>query len=243
MLSILAKRAGARLYFPSLAEKQGEGEDVLRLEPSEPVCIFDAPQKGSSRKRGLSHRQVIIVGGSFTFAMNGPAPPRMTKGECNVSIFDYEEVPGKSCKLTEIDAMHFDMEDVDAHTAFHPTFHVQRGRSNTLSDGMIKSLVQKAARIDQEAIEVWREGSLGTPYIRIPTPQMDMLSALAVVAADFFCNGGDRDPKAKTLFQALLRLLVHQDNAAREGMSAEALRLRANRDGHTSSALWYAECV
>lgn len=241
-LSSIVERAGARLLFPQLKER-GQGNDVFKLEPGEPVCIFAAPQKGSSRKRGPSHRQVIFVGGSFTFVTNGSPSPRMTKGDCNISIFDYGAGPGETCRLTQVDAMHFDMEKSEAPTAFHPTFHMQRGHINTLTDAAIRALVHRATRIDPSGIEISRDGSLGTPYIRVPTPQMDMLSALVVVAADFFCNGGDKDPRAKTLFQALLKLLVNEDNAAREGVSAQALRVRASNAGYTSSGLWYAECV
>jgi hypothetical protein len=101
----------------------------------------------------------------------------------------------------------------------------------------------EGVHVDRANISFDRPPLAGTPYLRLPTPQMDLFSVMTMVIADFFCNGGDRNPKVRDQFQAILGWLVHENNAAREGVAAGVIRERSQSGGFTSSAHWYPECA
>jgi hypothetical protein len=105
---------------------------------------------------------------------------------------------------------------------------------------------------------------LGTPYLRLPTPQLDLFSVMTIVAADFFCNAGDanrdrdidrnarhrrgrngaaRHDRTNVVerFASLLDLLRKPENIARAGTASVALFARMKTDDYISTGHWYPE--
>lgn len=240
------ERNAARLRFPALKEAayqdgSGSSDGSFVLSTVHPICITNAPQKASSRRRGASHRNILLLEGGFRLRPEH-VDPCLVQGHCSLSIFQ-AEIEDHQYGLRELDSMHFDMELDDSPTPYHPMFHVQRDISNKLDDAIIRDTVAKSERLDPNQIVIERSGGLGTQHLRLPTPQMDVFAVLTVLIADFFSNGGDKDgEKVRTQFQAILKLLIDQRNVVREGFTAKALNSRAN-GAYCCPAHWYPEHV
>jgi hypothetical protein len=174
--------------------------------------------------------------------------PCMHKAECNVSFYVCKP-EGNGYTLTFFDAMHFDFEQPDSQTAFHPIFHVQRGVSRDVNDQTVRDLFNSHLHVDQADVTIIENTSqnLGTPYLRLPTPQLDMFSVITLIMADFFCNGGDiaRDKQLIPHFRAILDYLRHESNIIREGHGSKTLRNRilGETTQHLSAAHWYGESM
>lgn len=262
-LEPLVKGKGARLDFPAKLRRLGGTEKSDVFAPTRPICITNAPNKASTKFRN-SHRLAIFINGDLEISKDPDDP--CINHRCNITIFKYTEMPGVSVHLEMLDAMHFDVDATDKKTGkrthFHPIFHVQRGLS--LDDETCRDTLADILHMSPDAITVDQsnKAALGTPYLRIPTPQLDMFSVLTLVAADYFCNPGDaiRDEKhdeaaangdhkakyahrsnAKALFVELLNLLRNSSNIAREGVSSVELRDRLTSAGLLSTACWYPE--
>jgi hypothetical protein len=163
-----------------------------------------------------------------------------------------------------VDAMHFDVDAIDKDTGlrtpFHPIFHVQRGTSH--EDNVFKTILSEILHIEPGAIEVQtNKNTLGSPYLRVPTPQLDMFSVFTLIAADYFCNPGDAEKDVKhdraakdgkkvnpadrtnvtEQFVGLLELLKSSANVAREGKSSIELRDRLNKGKMFNTGYWYPE--
>lgn len=238
-LKPLISRHQAQLLFPArLSEtlKDGGGID---LSPPHPICIANAPQKAATDKRGPSHRNTLVIDGGFHLKL-GAAAPYLVQGRCSLSVFSTTIRGDGGRDLVEIDAMHFDMEKADKPTAYHPIFHVQRDVDSRLDQAKLKWAVAELARTTTDKIFVERSPGLGTQHLRLPTPQMDLFAVLTAVVADFFCNSADKDTKVKTQFGAVLKLLKHPSNAARNGFAARQLMERADQIWPCPGA-WYPE--
>ena len=264
-LKPLVTKKGAKLHFPPRLVQKSKSKNSETYEPAHPVCFYNAPEKASSSRLRANHRYVFFVHGDLEVA-NDPSG-LCVNHHCSMTIFRQEEVGPRAVRLRLVDALHFDVDVVDPdtgeHTGFHPIFHVQRGTG--LSDERCRQTLSEAMSVSETAIEVDQSNRavLGTSYIRIPTPQLDVFSVLTLVAADIFCNPGDAtsdqkhdvavadgDKKklavnrsnVKEQFVGILDLLRHE-NFAREGHYLSVLRQRSENAKHLSSALWYPECV
>lgn len=257
-LEPLVKAKGAKLHFPMmLRQERGSTDATAILRPTQPVCIYNAPEKASSTRAG---RHILFIDGSFEVLVKDEAP-HLVKPTCNVTIFKSEEVATESLTLELVEALHFDMErpfgDRESKE-FHPIFHVQRGESLT-GPGcreVLCDLYHLAP--EQIIIQDTNKAVLGTPYLRLPTPQLDLFSVLTIVAADYFCNAGDAQRDRKLAgrdngsarhdrtnvverFVSLLELLAQPDNVARAGASSLALFGRIKAGDHLSAGHWYPE--
>lgn len=237
-LKLPIERNAAKLLFTALGERRRDDGDY-ELFLQHPICIANAPQKAASHRGGPSHRNTLLIHGGFIVRV-GTEAPYLVQGRCSLSLFSVTNGEGGALTLHEIDAMHFDMERTDSPTPFHPTFHVQRDTDNGLGDGAVRQAVAAITHADPARISLERSGGLGTQHLRLPTPQMDVFAVLTAVIADFFCNGGDKDPKIKAQFRAILEWLRHPSNVAYEGFAARALAVRtAGSVG--CPAPWYPE--
>lgn len=263
-LEPLVKSKSARLHFPPrLKPLSSEADDFFLYGPERPICITNAPVKSSSTRARSNLRLVMFIDGDLKFSKDAKDPCITHK--CNLTIFKYKEVPHVSAHLEMVDTMHFDVDAVDAQgerTPFHPIFHVQRGPSH--DDTVYQSILADILHLDAASITVDQvnKAALGTPYLRIPTPQLDMFALFTLIAADYFCNPGDvkRDAdhdkslkdgsrkvvaadrsNVKEQFVALLDLLKSTANLAREGVSAVQLRGRLSDAAVFSTACWYPE--
>ncbi|MDO9006059.1 MAG: hypothetical protein Q7V20_21660 [Aquabacterium sp.] len=246
-LSVLVQSKSAKLYFPAKLKQSDPDQEKnwYTVQPVTPICIYNAPPKGSSGKGiASSGRMAIFVTGSFEltplergFELHGAT--------CEISFYRIKREDGDGVQLKLFDAMHFDYEKANNHTPFHPVFHAQRGRCRTITHESVKDLMvnyrvpgsEKVIVSDDEKID------LGTPYFRLPTPQLDIFSVFALLMADFFCNGGELkdNPRIQNMFRSILKHLTDERNAVREGASSR--RLKDRFDSHISAAHWYAEFV
>lgn len=238
-LKPLLKRHQAQLLFPPRLNESQKDDGSIYLSPTHPICIANAPQKAATHKRGPSHRNTLVIDGGFHLKV-GAAAPYLVQGRCSLSVFSTTIRSDGGRDLEEIDAMHFDMEKADNPTAYHPIFHVQRDVDSGLDEPTLKRVVAELMRTTPDKIFLERSSGLGTQHLRLPTPQMDMFAVLTAVVADFFCNGADKDTKVRTQFGAVLELLKHPSNAARNGFAARQLMARADEIWPCPYA-WYPE--
>ena len=228
--------SGARLLFPTHLKSEDLQNGLTKVEPISPVCIDDAPQKASSSKRGASHRLVILLNGSFEL-IGDRAHPCLKRASCNVTFLSKVAQSPAALSVALIDALHFDVESVDKHTPFHPTFHVQRGLGVDVA--LCKSALHQVTHVPEDAIEVDLQDNnhaLTNPYFRLPTPQLDIFSVLTMITADYFCKPGTEDR-----FKGVLALLSNDKNVVRQGHSAMDLNERCTRRNSMSAAYWYPE--
>lgn len=235
----LIKRHQAQLLFPDRLSETLNGDGSIDLSPAYPICIANAPQKAATGKRGPSHRNTLVIDGGFHLKP-GAVAPYLVQGRCSLSVFSTTIRDDGGRDLFEIDAMHFDMENADKPTAYHPIFHVQRDVDSRLDQAKLKKAVAELARTTTDKISLQRSHGLGTQHLRLPTPQMDLFAVLTAVVADFFCNSADKDPKVKTQFGAVLELMKHPSNVARNGFASRQLMGRSN-EIWTCPAAWYPE--
>ncbi len=263
-LEPLVRSKSARLDFPPRLKYLSDAADDFYLYgPERPVCITNAPVKSSSTRARNNLRLVIFIDGDLKFSKDATVP--CITHRCSLTIFKFSEVPRQSAHLEMVDTMHFDVDAIDSEgerTPFHPIFHVQRGPCH--DDTVYQNVLADILRLEPANITVdqGNKAALGTPYLRIPTPQLDMFSLFTLIAADYFCNPGDvkRDAdhdkavkdgsrkvvaadrsNVKEQFVALLDLLKSTNNLAREGKSAIELRDRINDAAVLSTACWYPE--
>lgn len=258
-LRTLLEARRARLVFPAIREKQGTRDqnhpDILTFELESPICILDAPQKGSITRS--TKRMHILIDGTFKFAETA-GHPCMLHASCNVTLFDRTENDGDgTLELVLTDALHFDVESPDAHgnrKGFHPFFHVQRGISH--DDQRVREVIAAATKRDEAEVSVDQSAKdkIGHPYLRIPTPQLDLFSVMTMIAADCFCTTSDTEgatkakapqageaTRAEVLFADLLKLLTEGSNIVREGDTARALIQRVMGANLMSAGHWYPE--
>lgn len=238
-LKPLIERHEAQLLFPDRLSESLNKDGSIDLSPAHPICIANAPQKAATKKRGSSHRNTLVIDGGFHLKPSAVAP-YLVQGRCSLSVFSTTIRIDGGRDLFEIDAMHFDMEKADQPTAYHPIFHVQRDVDSRLDQAKVKAAVADLARTTADKIFLERSPGLGTQHLRLPTPQMDLFAVLTAVVADFFCNSGDKDPKVKTQFGAVLKLMKHPSNIARNGFASRQLMHRSN-EIWTCPAAWYPE--
>lgn len=212
------------------------GRVVIGL--SEPTLIWRAPARGSSnRTREL---RAVFVDGSFTYE-----DTRLVDAKANLAVYSLHNPSREECKLSLLDSMHFDVEKVP-QTPFHPIFHVQRGhiKQSGWAEDRLKNLVSKASRLPVENISIEQSGIVGCRDVRIPTPQMDYISVLLAVIADFFGDSTARH-QIKAGFEALLKHVRNGENIARQAQQAEILEKRwtASEPSDFCVAHWYEESV
>lgn len=237
---LIRDKAGARLVFPdSLIEKKRD-DIIVTMGPSAPICIYNAPEKASSSRRGASHKLTILIDGSFDL-LHEEDHPCMKSARCNITFLRCEQLGRDSIKLELVDALHFDIEPDGK--AFHPIFHAQRGAS--LDEATCRQTLSNVTHIGIEHIEIATPNHVvfGTPYLRLPTPQLDVFAVMTMVMADYFCNAGDikRGSNIQDLFADLLKLLTNSKNIVREGPSSQVLKTRLHGEQHMSAAHWYPE--
>lgn len=239
---------GARLEFPSLSGPHDVGDGKVEFRTSEPILIANAPQKSASNKSG---RHAIFILGTFVFGQaDDTERPKLVHATASVTIYNVtHETDAAIAQLFE--AVHFDMEDAQNPTAFHPIFHAQRGADNRLSEAQVRRLLKRALRLGRGVVNIADSQVPGTPYLRLPTPQLDLFSVLTMLIADFLCHTpqGRRtqqliNSNTHTLFKAVLKLLQAEENIARDGACTEVLDIRRAQAGnYASSAHWYAESI
>jgi hypothetical protein len=240
-LKELVTKKSARLLFPSLMGPQieNEGQEVRKYYFDKPLLIYNAPSKSSSKKKGV---YAIFIDGHFSF-VNNDDTLTMSQTAANVTFYEIEQQSGNAVHLKLFEALHFDMELASRQTPYHPIFHVQRGTSNTLTERVIRDAIIEQAGFEDANITIDNHDQIGSPYLRLPTPQLDYFSVIVMIIADFFCNPAESAASSQTMtkFSELIKLLLDSQNVAKHGASAQVLYQRFNLAHCATSAHWYAE--
>lgn len=230
---VIARQQLSKVLWPELIQAD-KGQDGILLEFSKPAIIWNAPYRASSK--GTAKRAIAMTG-SFSFK-DGV----FDKGSAHLEVYSSLMFEGR-LKLTLLEAMHFDIEPGEAQTAFHPMFHVQFGKSKRWNDMILRDQVNLVSRIKSENIEVVRDVQMPIRDVRIPTPQMDYLSVLVMVIADYFCEK-DSANEVKNGFRTLLKAVMNSKNSARGGRQSQVLEQRwidHSADRPFSAGHWYGE--
>lgn len=245
-LQLLVKTKSATLCFPYGLIENGphhkSGHFTYSL--AEPICLFNAPYKASSnRTTAALNKLIIFINGSFDIILGSKIDEAhsVRSTTCNITFY-VSTIIDEKLQLSFFDALHFDHEITGDVKAFHPVFHAQRGTTNSLNNELIKKMISKNLHYTLENIEIddANKGNIGMPYLRLPTPQLDVLSALTLVMADFFCNGGSSDKKIKDNFQSILTHLIKIEEIMGNCLTSSALKRRIDVQP-ISTAHWYQE--
>lgn len=236
-VDVLVKGRGARLSWPKLSCVIND--DITTFTTSEPLLIWNAPTKASSGS-GRLRKQAIFVGASFDFSSLDGVDV-LIRGACHLAIYRISQEDGEF-EAELFDQIHFDMEKGDGQTDFHPIFHIQRGSENTKDSPKYLRMLAEAARTKPDRIKIKNDTPVASPYLRLPSPQMDFFAVITMIMADFFCNKKQYASSVES-FKALLKLLEEDANIARQGRSAGILRKRQQAATCDSLAHWYAESV
>jgi hypothetical protein len=231
---IITRGQQTKSVWPELI-MTNEGEEGFKLRFSEPAIIWNAPLRGSSSKSFA--KRAIVMDGSFYFKEEA-----FDKGSASLEVYSVANMGGQ-CTLKLLEAMHFDIEPNANQSPFHPMFHVQFGKNNHLNLGALETKIVRLAKVQSGRIVIDRDINMPTRDVRIPTPQMDYLSMLVMVVADYFC--GSNSPNEVTLgFKKLLQTVKDPKNFARMGRQSRQLEGRwapQAGDAPFSAAHWYQE--
>lgn len=231
---IVIEKRSSKAQWPKLkSEKISEEETLISF--TEPTVVWNAPMRGSSGNTRI--KRAIVIGGQFSFKGG-----ILDNGGAHLEIYETVHVDGGELVMRLLDAMHFDIEAQNIQTPFHPMFHVQFGKNKRIDEAEIRKIVSGLGRIDPNLIKVDR--SLETPSrdVRIPTPQMDYMSVLTMVVADYFCDTHS-GKEVRTGFRNLLKKVMHVSNPARSSRQSHNLEKRWNpiSTGPFCASHWYQE--
>lgn len=234
--NIVIEKRSSKGHWPDLkAEQTGEGEILVSF--TEPVVVWNAPMRGSSGN--TLTKRAIVMGGQFSFKGS-----ILDNGAAHLEIYETAQDSG-NWRMKLLDAMHFDIEAKSSQTPFHPMFHVQFGKNKHIDEADVRRIVGKLGRIDENRIELIRSLETRSRDIRIPTPQMDYMSVLTMVVADYFCDTHSAR-EVRTGFRNLLKKVMHDSNPARSSRQSRNLESRWNSqsNGPFGAPHWYQEsCV
>lgn len=235
-LDKIVSAQGARLVAPDQLQFVTRDDGSQWVSLLEPVMLYNTPYKAGSRK-GTAKR-AIFVDGTFCFR-NDDTGAELLGASCNLLVYDTQEVAGESYALALVDSLHFDMEKAQAQKDFHPMFHVQRGYSTLISPHKVRERARFATKLTPEKVTL-DDRAQSVENLRLPTPQMDLLSVLSTVVADFFCHE-DSSRAEKDAFYELLKALMDVKNPALCGSSAQVLERRWGVRPPFAAAHWYRE--
>lgn len=210
-LEAMVDAKGAKLLCPTSQNLQFEETlNGFVAKPKWPVCFQALPQKGNSTTG--NHRLVVFIDGSFTFEANtaNPAETHLVSVNSNVAFFRPKS-EGPSISLDLIDAYHFDHFAEDPKQSIpHPIFHAQRNIrgddlfpqfKNSLESDLNNSMV--IGNVAQEQ----KNALFGLKTFRLPTPQIDLFSLSAIIAADHLVDKCSHDSRPYKYFKDFLKYI------------------------------------
>ena len=209
-LTLLVGGANGKLLCPVKDEISFHAiENGYVASPQWPICFRAIPHKGNSSG---AHKLAVFINGSFRFERVGDEPEaRLIEIHSNVAFFKIRPKPQGGFVLTLADAYHFDHFVEDPVTsAPHPVFHAQRNirpdevlaqfRSTLNSDPLNNMEVEDIQQAQKDAL-------FGLKSFRLPTPQLDLFSLSAIIAADHLVEKCSHDSSTYKSFKDFLKLL------------------------------------
>ena len=234
-IKMVIEGRGSRADWPTLISKDA-GDEGVKVVFCEPAILWDAPIRGSTS--ASLDKRAIVMDGSFYFK-NGT----FDKGSACLEVYRVVRPQGKGqCELELLEAMHFDIEPHALQSPFHPMFHAQFGKNNRWDLSDLRDRIARLARIDGGKVVINRDLMIPSRDVRIPTPQMDYLSMLVMVVADYFCEKNSTHA-VRTGFRSLLKKVMDSKNVARSGRQSIQLEKRWNSQGGQPfcASHWYEE--
>lgn len=216
-LNVMVEAKGGKLLCP-VAEDINfiESAKGYTAEPKWPICFKSLPQKGNSGSS--SHKLVVFINGSFTFnkEAENPAESYLVSAESNVAFF--KPIAGSQpIALSLVDAYHFDHFAEDPKTSMpHPVFHAQR---NIRGDDLFPKFGQSLGSdphnnmVIGELDQAVKNLLFGHKTFKVPTPQVDLFSLSAIIAADHLVDNCSLDSTAYKNFRAFLKYIAAQKPA------------------------------
>ncbi len=148
-----------------------EDEHHLHARMNKPVVLWNWPYKSNSGKR--CH---IVINGDFTCHADTNSDIELLSYCTQIGYFK-PKIPSEPRTVTPIDGYHFDMEKITPRA--HPVFHAQRHE---------KVLLDELSSINLELGSAPPKPTLH--HVHLPTPQIDLVSALIMIIADHIvCDG------------------------------------------------------
>lgn len=210
LLDGLVTDSGGKLFCPEQADVSFEETATgFQVSPKFPICFFSIPQKSSSS----NDRLVVFIDGTFEFqkpAADGDASI-LASTHSNVAFFK-PMAEGNTLKFELIDAYHFDhFAENPVQSAPHPVFHAQRNiRPDTIFKKFRDTLEVNRNNGQIVDIDQARKNELfGLKTFRLPTPQVDLFSLSAILAADHLIGQCNHDSMPYKKFKAFLDCIGH----------------------------------
>ncbi len=139
---------------------------AYRVDLSQPIALKNWPYKASSSKKKCH----ILIDGHFTCSIDEADRIELLSYCTRIGYFALKKSEEPQF-VESIDGYHFDMA-LDTQRA-HPVFHAQR-HEKVLTD-----------KLDMVGLELYGNHPPSTlHHIHLPTPQLDIVSALIMVIAD-----------------------------------------------------------
>nr|WP_315489935.1 hypothetical protein [uncultured Rhodoferax sp.] len=216
-LNAMVDAKGAKLLCPASENiKFAEIPNGFTAKPKWPICFQALPQKGNSTT--ANHKLVVFIDGSFTFLTNAANPPEihLVGVDSNVAFFKPKS-EGKGISLELLDAYHFDHFVEDPKLSIpHPIFHAQRNiRGDDLFPQFTESLNSDPnnSMVIGNVAQEQKNALFGLKTFRLPTPQIDLFSLSAIIAADHLVDKCSHDSTPYKNFKAFLKCIgEHKPN-------------------------------
>ncbi|MQA38517.1 hypothetical protein [Rugamonas aquatica] len=240
-LSSLVTGTGGKLLCPEQGDMSfTETEDGFEVKPKYPVCFFSIPQKNSS----ASDKLVVFIDGTFEFrkgSQKGEAAT-LTSTHSNVAFFK-PRADAESLKLDLIDAYHFDHFNEDPlKSAPHPVFHAQRNIRTDDTFGKFRQALKENNK-NSEIIDMdqKRKNDLfGLKTFRLPTPQIDLFSLSAILAADHLTGQCQTNSKTYKSFKDFLDCISDTSVQAIQLSHQNVTRAELADHSHRFVWKWYS---
>lgn len=243
-LSAMVEAKGGKLLCPV-------AEDISFIElptgysaqPKWPICFKSLPQKGNSGSS--SHKLVVFINGSFTFENDeeNPAESYLISADSNVAFFK-PNTGTQTITLSLLDAYHFDHFAEDPKTSMpHPVFHAQRNiRGDDLFPKFFQSLVSDHQNnmVIGELDQAVKNKLFGHKTFKVPTPQMDLFSLSAIIAADHLVENCSPESIAYKNFRAFLKYISAQQPAMVNVRHQQAVKAKAADAANRFVWQWYS---
>lgn len=213
-LDAMVTAKGAKLLCPASDGLQFiETPNGFVAKPKWPICFQALPQKGNSTTG--NHKLVVFIDGSFTFSTSTAIPPvtHLISVDSNVTFFR-PKLDGGNISLDLIDAYHFDHFVEDPKQSIpHPIFHAQRNiRGDDLFPQFKESLGSNPNNnmVIGDVAQEKKNALFGLKTFRLPTPQVDLFSLSAIIAADHLVDKCSHDSEPYKAFKAFLKCIGGQ---------------------------------
>lgn len=218
-LNLLVTARGAKLLCPSADELVfTETATGYIAKPERPIGLIALPQKGTSGSEG--HKLVAFIDGTFSFSYQPQVPlPQgslLVSADSHVAFFKATAGEQRST-LNLIDAYHFDHFNVNPkESSPHPVFHAQRNIRSDDCFPLFLSCLDSDPHNNMEIgqMEQHEKNELfRLKTFRLPTPQIDLFSLSAIIAADHLVDKCSHDSTAYGSFKSFLKHISLKNTA------------------------------